>query len=138
MRLNRIKKAGAGGKLFKLIALTFIFSILTNLSYFGVSNAKSVIRNGVTCSKSNLISKVGNKTYRCTNNPYITPEKKTWTLKQCVDAIRLRNDAIKKYDEFEVLAKLAGEEGIKALNDLQKSISSLEDDMQNKLCKRGV
>ena len=96
------------------------------------------IKNGVNCSKANALIKVGKKSYRCAKNPYVKPERRTWTLTTCLTAYRLWQDAKSEYENWESLAKLAGAEGEKTLDDLQASIKSLEETMINQACKKGA
>ena len=96
------------------------------------------VKNGVACSKANATTKVGIKVYRCAKNPYVTPSKRTWTLKGCLDAYALYKNAQEEYDSWKDLAKLAGPEGEKTMKDLQDSIASLENTMKTVACKRGA
>lgn len=96
------------------------------------------IKNGVACSKANATKKVGVKVYRCAKNPYVTPTKRTWTLKGCLDAYALYKNAQEEYDTWKDLAKIAGPEGEKTLQDLQDSITSLEKTMKTVACKKGA
>ena len=96
------------------------------------------VKNGVACSKANATTKVGTKVYRCAKNPYVTPSKRTWTLKGCLDAYALYKNAQEEYDSWKDLAKLAGPEGEKTMQDLQDSIASLEKTMKTVACKRGA
>jgi hypothetical protein len=89
------------------------------------------IKNGVNCSKVGATTKVGSKTYRCAKNPYVKPSQNTWTLRGCLTALAMWKDA-------KDLAKLAGAEGQKTMDELQASITSLEDTMKNVACKRGA
>jgi hypothetical protein len=47
-------------------------------------------------------------------------------------------DAKQQYEDWVDLAKLAGAEGEKTMQDLQTSITELEDTMKNVACKRGA
>jgi len=106
---------------------------------FSVAPANSLtVKNGVNCSKKGANLKVGSKVYRCAKNPYVKPTRLTWTLTGCLTANALLKDARQQYSDWESLAKLAGPEGQKTLDDLQISISSLEKTMQEIVCKRGA
>ena len=96
------------------------------------------IKNGVACTKANATTKVGAKVYKCAKNPYVTPTKRTWTLKGCLDAYALWKNAKEEYDSWKDLAKLAGPDGEKTLNELQTSITSLENTMKTAACKKGA
>ena len=100
--------------------------------------AGAAISNGSACSKANATMKVGKKTYKCAKNPYLKPTTRTWTLSGCLTAYALWKDAKQQYEDFKDIAKLAGAEGEKTLADLQASILSLEDTMQNEACKKGA
>ena len=95
------------------------------------------IKNGVACSKANATTKVGAKTYKCAKNPYVTPSKRTWTLSGCLTAYALWKDSKQQYEDFKDIAKLAGAEGEKTMNELLASIASLEETMKNQACKKG-
>ncbi len=114
--------------------LVLILALSANLN---VSNAQSP-KNGTNCSKVNAISKVGSKVYKCAKNPYVKPTRNTWTLKGCLTAYAMWKDAKQQYEDWIDLAKLAGAEGEKTMQDLQTSITELEDTMKNVVCKRGV
>jgi hypothetical protein len=96
------------------------------------------IKNGVNCSKVGATTKVGSKTYRCAKNPYVKPSQNTWTLRGCLTALAMWKDAKEQYADWVDLAKLAGAEGQKTMDELQASITSLEDTMKNVACKRGA
>ena len=96
------------------------------------------IKNGVKCTKAGATTKVGAKVYRCGKNPYVKPASLTWTLRGCFTANALLKDARSQYEDWKDLAKLAGAEGEKTLQDLQTSITELETMMQNEVCKKGA
>ena len=96
------------------------------------------VKNGVKCTKANATTKVGTKVYRCGKNPYFKPTSLTWTLRGCFTANTLLKDARQQYEDWKDLAKLAGAEGEKTMNDLQASITELENTMKNEVCKRGA
>jgi hypothetical protein len=98
----------------------------------------ATIKNGVVCAKKGATAKVGTKTYRCANNPYVKPTQNTWTLRGCLTALAMWKDAKQQYEDWVDLAKLAGAEGEKTMQDLQTSITELEDTMKNVACKRGA
>ena len=98
----------------------------------------ATIKNGVACTKANATTKVGTKTYKCAKNPYVTPTKRTWTLTGCLTAYALWKDAKQQYDDFIDIAKIAGPDGQKTMDDLQKSIDSLEVTMKTQACKKGA
>jgi hypothetical protein len=96
------------------------------------------IKNGVKCTKANASTKVGSKVYRCGKNPYFKPTSLTWTLRGCFTANALLKEARQQYEDWKDLAKLAGAEGEKTMNDLQASITELENTMKNEVCKKGA
>ncbi len=98
----------------------------------------ATIKNGVKCTKAGATTKVGTKVYRCGKNPYFKPASLTWTLRGCFTANALLKDARSQYEDWKDLAKLAGAEGEKTLQDLQTSITELETMMQNEVCKKGA
>ena len=96
------------------------------------------VSNGVNCSKSGATTKVGTKTYRCAKNPYVKPTRTTWTLRGCLTAYAMWKDAKEQYADWIDLAKLAGAEGQKTMDELQASITDLEATMKEVACKRGA
>jgi len=98
----------------------------------------ATIKNGVKCTKANATMKVGSMVYRCGNNPYVAPTKLTWTLRGCFTANTLLKSARSQYESFKDIAKLGGADGEKTLNELQASITQLENTMKNEVCKKGA
>ncbi len=98
----------------------------------------ATVKNGVKCTKASAITKVGSKVYRCGKNPYFKPTSLTWTLRGCFTANALLKDARQQYEDWKDLAKLAGAEGEKTMNELQASITELENTMKNEVCKKGA
>jgi hypothetical protein len=47
-------------------------------------------------------------------------------------------DARSQYDDWKDLAKIAGPDGEKTLQELQTSITELENTMKNEVCKKGA
>ena len=116
------------------------FGLVIFLGLFtGMNFAQSAtIKNGVICTKVNSTSKVGNKVYKCGTNPYFKSSKLTWTLRSCFTANALLKDARSQYDDWKDLAKLAGADGEKTLQELQTSITELENTMRTEVCKKGA
>ena len=121
----------------KLIPLIAI-SALLGLSLAAVPVNAATIKNGVNCSKAGATTKVGTKTYRCAKNPYVKPTRNTWTLRGCLTAYAMWKDAKEQYADWVDLAKLAGSEGQKTMDELQASITDLEATMKDVACKRGA
>ena len=122
----------------KRTGLLISVMVVSAIGFFAPSSNAANIKNGVNCTKANATVKVGKKTYRCAKNPYVKPERRTWTLATCLTAQRLWKDAKSEYANWESLAKLAGPDGQKTLDELMASINSLEDTMKNQACKQGA
>ena len=121
----------------KIMSLIAVSALLG----FGISAAPAnavTIKNGVNCSKAGATTKVGTKTYRCAKNPYVKPTRTTWTLRGCLTAYAMWKDAKEQYADWIDLAKLAGAEGQKTMDELQTSITELEATMKDIACKRGA
>ncbi len=112
-----------------MLAVTTLVAIPAN---------SATIKNGVNCSKAGATTKVGTKTYRCAKNPYVKPSRNTWTLRGCLTAYAMWKDAKEQYADWVDLAKLAGAEGQKTMDELQVSINDLETTMKDVACKRGA
>jgi hypothetical protein len=113
--------------------LVLIFSALMP----NASNA-ATIKNGVNCPKAGANAKVGSKSYRCAKNPYVKPTQNTWTLRGCLTAYALWKSSKEEYADWADLAKLAGAEGQKTMDELQASIADLETTMKDVACKKGA
>jgi hypothetical protein len=111
---------------------------LLSIGMYATPANAATIKNGVVCAKKDANAKVGTKTYRCAKNPYVKPTQNTWTLRGCLTALAMWKDAKQQYEDWVDLAKLAGAEGEKTMQDLQTSITELEDTMKNVACKRGA
>ncbi len=121
----------------KSLVAASIGVLLTTGIYATPSNAATV-KNGVNCSKAGATTKVGTKVYRCAKNPYVKPSRNTWTLRGCLTAYAMWKDAKEQYADWVDLAKLAGAEGQKTMDELQASITDLEATMKEVACKRGA
>ena len=121
----------------RFVKLLFVSIFLSNFMLTPSSDAVT-IKNGVACNKANATVKVGSKLYKCAKNPYVTPTKRTWTLTGCLTAYALWKDSKQQYEDFKDIAKLAGAEGEKTMNELQASINSLEITMKTQACKKGA
>ena len=109
---------------------------LATTSYATSANAATV-KNGVACKKLGQKTKSGSKTYYCEKNPYVTPTKNTWTLASCLDANDLYIEAKDQYEVFKDILS-ASPEGVTELDNLQKSLDSLDVLMKTKTCKKGA
>ena len=119
-----------------LVAASIGVLLATGLNAIPANAA--TIKNGVNCSKAGATTKVGSKTYRCAKNPYVKPTRNTWTLRGCLTAYAMWKDAKEQYADWIDLAKLAGAEGQKTMDELQASITDLEATMKDVACKRGA
>jgi hypothetical protein len=132
-RTSKMTKTTAKAKP-ALIALT-LGLLLSTTSVITVAEA-ATIKNGVACKKSGQKTKTGNKSYVCGKNPYVTPTKLTWMLTSCPQAYDLYIEAKDQYGIFKDILS-ASPEGIAELENLQKSMNSLDTLMKNQVCKRG-
>lgn len=96
----------------------------------------ATIKNGVSCKKSGLKTKVGSKRYVCGKNPYVTPTKLTWMLSSCPDAYDLYVEGKDQYEIFKDIIS-SSPDGLAELDNLQKSMDSLDVLMKTKVCKKG-
>ena len=121
----------------KILTKTLIgFLLATNL--YAVPASAATVKNGVNCTKLGATMKVGSKTYRCAKNPYVKSTRLTWTLRGCLTAYAMWKDAKEQYADWVDLAKLAGPDGQKTMDELQASIADLEATMKDVACKRGA
>ena len=117
-----------------LIAMTLglLFSTTTVIA----PAEAATIKNGVSCKKSGLKTKVGSKRYVCGKNPYVTPTKLTWMLASCPDAYDLYIEGKDQYEIFKDIIS-SSPDGLAELDNLQKSMDSLDVLMKTKVCKKG-
>lgn len=119
-----------------LVAVAMGTLLATGL--YAVPAGAATIKNGVNCAKAGATTKVGSKSYRCAKNPYVKPTQNTWTLRGCLTAYALWQSSKKQYEDWADLAKLAGADGQKTMDDLQASITDLEATMKDVACKKGA
>ena len=117
---------------------TISLGVLLAAGFYALPASAASVKNGVNCAKAGASAKVGSKTYRCAKNPYVKPERNTWTLRGCLTAYAMWKDAKEQYADWVDLAKLAGAEGQKTMDELQASITDLEATMKEVACKRGA
>ncbi|MBM3721295.1 MAG: hypothetical protein FJW47_05300 [Actinobacteria bacterium] len=122
---------------FRILAISVVAVFGTSAVVIPTAQA-STIKNGVQCTKVNATKKVGAMVYRCGKNPYVAPTRLTWTLRDCFTANALLKSAKSQYEGFKDIAKLAGADGEKTINELQASITGLENMMKNEACKKGA
>jgi len=113
------------------------FGLFLATTSFAVTANAATVKNGVSCKKSGLKTKVGSKNYVCGKNPYVTPTKLTWMLKSCPEAYDLYVEAKDQYGVFKDILS-SSPEGLAELGNLQKSMDSLDVLMKTKVCKRGA
>ena len=113
------------------------FGLFLATTSFAVTANAATVKNGVSCKKSGLKTKVGSKSYVCGKNPYVTPTKLTWMLKSCPEAYDLYVEAKDQYGIFKDILS-SSPEGLIELENLQKSMDSLDVLMKTKVCKRGA
>jgi hypothetical protein len=114
-----------------VLALFFNAISLTN-----TSNA-ATIKNGVICKKNNQKAKSVGKNYVCGKNPYVTPTKLTWMLRECPQTYELYADSKEQYEIFKDILSSAGAEGKVEADKLLKGINDLEVLMKSQVCKKG-
>jgi len=103
-----------------------------------ISSAEAVtIKNGVSCKKSGQTAKTGSKRYVCGKNPYVSPSKLTWMLRECPQSYELYVDSKEQYEIFKDILASSGTEGQAEASKLLKGILDLEALMKNQVCKRG-
>jgi parvulin-like peptidyl-prolyl isomerase len=133
----------------KASVLAATFGLFLTTTSFATSANAAKVKNGVTCKKSGLKTKVGSKNYVCGKNPYITPTKLTWMLSTCRQAqsllvqlkdaeeLMLTQASIYGYKTLTELGTALGGQEQKDIDDLAKGITDAESAMKNNLCKRG-
>ena len=126
-----------------------VFGLFLATTSFAVSANAATVKNGVSCKKSGLKTKVGSKNYVCSRNPYVTPTKLTWMLSTCKQAGSLLAQAreteemmllqanIYGYKTLTELGTALGGNEQKELDSLVKTITDGEAAMKNTLCKKG-
>ncbi len=117
--------------------LASTFGLFLATTSYAVSADAATVRNGVSCKKNGLKTKVGSKRYVCGKNPYVTPTKLTWMLTSCPEAYDLYVEAKDQYGIFKDILS-SSPEGLTELGNLQKSMDSLDVLMKTKVCKRGA
>jgi hypothetical protein len=120
---------------------TFIGSMAMALFFtstmFSLTANSASIKNGIVCKKSGQKVTVGGKRYVCGKNPFLTPTKLTWMLKECPETYKLFVNSKDQYDIFKDILNSAGEEGKIESDKLLAGINSLENLMKNQVCKKG-
>ena len=121
---------------FRNISILLIGLLLSsNLST--ISEA-ATIKNGVSCKKAGQTTKSGAKRYVCGKNPYVSPTRLTWMLRECPQTYELYIDSKDQYEIFKDILSSSGAEGQAEAEKLVKAIDSLEALMRTKVCRRGA
>jgi hypothetical protein len=128
IKFSNIARTAVLASAFGLFLATTTFSLPANAV---------AVKNGVTCKKAGLKTKVGSKRYVCGKNPYVAPTKLTWMLTSCPEAYELYVEAKDQYGIFKDILS-SSPEGLTELGNLQKSMDSLDVLMKTKVCKRGA
>jgi len=121
----------------KFMLATVTLSALFSTSLYPTAANAASIKNGVACKKSNLTSKVGSKRYICGKNPYVSPKKLTWMLRECPETYDLFIESKDQYEIFKDILLMGGAEGKTEADKLLSGISSLESLMKTQVCKKG-
>jgi hypothetical protein len=128
-----IKASNRATPVFIAVVLGLLFFTTTVSS----SAEAATIKNGVACKKSGTTAKSGVKRYVCGKNPFVTPSKLTWMLRECPQTHELYLDSKEQYEIFKDILSSSGSEGQIEADKLLKGISDLEVLMKTEVCKRG-
>lgn len=121
----------------KSVVLASALGLFLATTAFSTASNAATIKNGVACKKNNLKTKAGGKNYVCGNNPYVTPTKLTWMLRECPETYELYADSKEQYEIFKDILSSAGAEGKIEADKLVKGIGDLEVLMKSQVCKKG-
>ena len=121
----------------KSVVLASALGLFLATTAFSTASNAATIKNGVACKKNNLKTKAGGKNYVCGKNPYVTPTKLTWMLRECPETYELYADSKEQYEIFKDILSSAGAEGKIEADKLVKGIGDLEVLMKSQVCKKG-
>ena len=121
----------------KNVVLASALGLFLATTAFSTASNAATIKNGVACKKNNLKTKAGGKNYVCGKNPYVTPTKLTWMLRECPETYELYADSKEQYEIFKDILSSAGAEGKIEADKLVKGIGDLEVLMKSQVCKKG-
>jgi len=100
-------------------------------------------KTGTACTKEGKTLKVGSKTYLCGKNPFVTPTKKTWALKTCLEGydsyMSIKDDLIPQ--AVDMLGLLSGADKITQQAEIDKMTSDnvlVLSALKTKWCKKGA
>ena len=133
---KELKVMRSSNRLKSVVLASALGLFLATTAFSTVSNA-ATIKNGVACKKNNLKTKAGGKNYVCGKNPYVTPTKLTWMLRECPETYELYADSKEQYEIFKDILSSAGAEGKIEADKLIKGIGDLEVLMKSQVCKKG-
>ena len=136
VRLKELKVMRSSNRLKSVVLASALGLFLATTTFSTASNA-ATIKNGVACKKNNLKTKAGGKNYVCGKNPYVTPTKLTWMLRECPETYELYADSKEQYEIFKDILSSAGAEGKIEADKLVKGIGDLEVLMKSQVCKKG-
>ena len=121
----------------KSVVLASALGLFLATTTFSTASSAATVKNGVACKKNNLKTKAGGKNYVCGKNPYVTPTKLTWMLRECPETYELYADSKEQYEIFKDILSSAGAEGKIEADKLVKGIGDLEVLMKSQVCKKG-
>ena len=136
VRSKELKVMRSSNRLKSVVLASALGLFLATTAFSTASNA-AIIKNGVACKKNNLKTKAGGKNYVCGKNPYVTPTKLTWMLRECPETYELYADSKEQYEIFKDILSSAGAEGKIEADKLVKGIGDLEVLMKSQVCKKG-
>ena len=103
----------------------------------------ATIKTGTACKKAGQTVKVGSKTYVCGKNPFLSPTKNTWALKQCLEGyesyIYIKEDLIPQAEDM--LSLLSGADKITQQAQIDKFTADnvpVLAALKSKWCKKGA
>ena len=103
----------------------------------------ATIKTGSACAKEGSVKKVGKKTYVCGKNPFVSPTKRTWALKTCLEGydsyMSIKDDLIPQ--AMDMLGLLSGPDKITQQAEIDRMTSDnvlVLDALKSKWCKRGA
>jgi hypothetical protein len=103
----------------------------------------ATVKTGTACTKEGKTLKVGKKVYLCGKNPFVSPTKKTWALKTCLEGydsyMSIKDDLIPQ--AMDMLGLLSGVDKITQQVEIDTMTSDnvlVLDALKTKWCKKGA
>ena len=103
----------------------------------------ATVKTGTACTKEGKTLKVGKKVYLCGKNPFVSPTKKTWALKTCLEGydsyMSIKDDLIPQ--AMDMLGLLSGADKITQQVEIDTMTSDnvlVLDALKTKWCKKGA